>query len=105
MCNIPKFHFLFVNKLFSRISVYIWIIFLIFWLQKSRKRSFPRRRLWVTDIFAYFFFRRKIKFLKRIRFITRKKATSTAKVSSGLTGARVARNIRGKPKTMAGKFW
>ena len=35
MCNIYKFHFLFVNKLFSRISVYIWIIFLIFWLQKA----------------------------------------------------------------------
>ena len=35
MCNISKFHFLFVNKLFSRISVYIWIIFLFFGCKKA----------------------------------------------------------------------
>ena len=104
MCNISKFHFLFMNKLFPANSVHIWIIFLIFWLQKSRKRSFPRRRLWVTDIFAYFFFRRKIKFLKRIRFITRKNPISTSRVTTGFTGARVASSMMGKPKTMAGKF-
>jgi hypothetical protein len=37
-------------------------------------------------------------------FSTRKKATRIRKVRIGFLGARVARIISGKPKTMAGKF-
>ncbi len=38
-------------------------------------------------------------------FMMMKKIIRITSVSTGLTGAMVARNISGKPKTMAGKFW
>ena len=54
--------------------------------------------------FAFFFLNLKIKLLKRIMFITMKNRTRIAMVSTGFCGARVARSIIGKPKTIAGKF-
>ena len=50
------------------------------------------------------FFFLKILLLKRIIFITVKKITKMMSVRMGFSGASVARNIMGKPKTMAGKF-
>ena len=45
-----------------------------------------------------------MKLLKRIMFITAKNTTKITKVKIGFVGARVARNIMGKPNTIAGKF-
>jgi hypothetical protein len=42
--------------------------------------------------------------LNKIIFNTAKKTTKIIRVSIGFFGARVARNIIGKPKTIAGKF-
>lgn len=53
-------------------------------------------------LFLLFFL--KICFLNSITFITAKNTTSMPNVSTGFTGASVARSMRGKPKTIAGKF-
>ena len=75
--------------------------------KKSIKKS---RRLIRRDFLAkqkislsndHFFL--KILLLNRIRFIIPKNAMKITRVSIGDLGARVARNIMGKPNTMAGK--
>ena len=55
-------------------------------------------------IFGYFLLR-KIHERNKSRFIAIKNNTKMIKVKMGLCGAKVANNIIGKPKTMAGKFW
>ena len=50
------------------------------------------------------FFRLKIKLLNRMMFMSVKNKMKMTMVKIGLTGARVAKNIMGNPKTMAGKF-
>ena len=54
--------------------------------------------------FLFYFFFLKICARNKITSITRKKANRMPRVSTGFLGARVASSIRGKPKTMAGKF-
>ena len=54
---------------------------------------------------SFFFLLRKILDLKRIIFITRKKAIRIRSVVTGCFCAMVARSINGKPKIIAGKFW
>ena len=51
-----------------------------------------------------FLFFLKILLLKRMRFKTAKKTIKIMSVNKDFTGARVARNIIGKTKTIAGKF-
>lgn len=52
----------------------------------------------------YFFRFANILLRNRMMFMTMKKAIRIISVRYGLTGARVASSIIGKPKTMAGKF-
>ena len=47
----------------------------------------------------------KILLLNKITFSTVKKAMKIISVKTGRTGAKVARNMIGRPKTIAGKFW
>ncbi len=53
---------------------------------------------------GYFFRLLKIKLLNRMIFITMKNTVTAMSVKTGFVGARVARNIKGKPNTIAGKF-
>jgi hypothetical protein len=54
---------------------------------------------------VFFFLLLKIKLLKSIMFITTKNATRIPSINTGFVGARSAIIIRGKPNTIAGKFW
>lgn len=56
-------------------------------------------------IYFFLFLLLKILLLKRMIFIKAKKITKMIIVRIGRTGASVAKNIMGKPNTMAGKFW
>lgn len=55
-------------------------------------------------VFLLYLQREKSLLRNRIRFITPKNTVRMTSVRTGFTGASVARSIRGKPKTMAGKF-
>ena len=58
-----------------------------------------------APLFGYLFFFLNILLRNKIKFIIAKKITKMISVIMGFTGASVAKNIIGKPKTMAGKFW